>query len=289
RRDPDSPVDLPFFCATRRSRHGDSARPHDLLHDPVRRPALRAGRLRAESDDPLRGARRRRTGGGPGAPGRPEERLCRHLPAYRAALSARRDDQGARLRRHGRDNRATDDDAARRLRDHPRAKRDPLLGGPDQSRQIGSSRENQPRVTKGDGTTEAQRTQRDVGENGNKSYSVPPRCPLCLCGSVLYAAISRIGGRSMRLGVDSYSLRWQGWDAFELLDYAGRLGLDNVHFSERRNFASLDEDYLRRLKRRADELGLAIEVGMGSFDRFSTSFRAELGSGEEQLGDMLRA
>jgi 3-oxoisoapionate decarboxylase len=93
----------------------------------------------------------------------------------------------------------------------------------------------------------------------------------------------------MRLGVDSYSLRWQGWDAFELLGYAGRLGLDNVHFSERRNFASLDEDYLRRLKRRADELGLAIEVGMGSFDRLSTSFRAELGSGEEQLGDMLRA
>ncbi len=35
----------------------------------------------------------------------------------------------------------------------------------------------------------------------------------------------------MRLGIDSYSLRWQGWDAFQLLEYSARLGLDNVHFS----------------------------------------------------------
>ncbi len=93
----------------------------------------------------------------------------------------------------------------------------------------------------------------------------------------------------MRLGIDSYSLRWQGWDAFQLLEYSAGLGLDNVHFSERRNFASLDPDYLTSLKHRADELGLSIEVGMGSFDRFSSSFRAELGSGEEQLTQMLNA
>lgn len=93
----------------------------------------------------------------------------------------------------------------------------------------------------------------------------------------------------MRLGVDSYSLRWQGWDAFQLLEYAARLGLDNVHFSERRNFASLDPDYLRGLKQRADELGLAIEAGMGSFDRYSSSFNPALGSGEQQLTDLLGA
>ncbi|MGH2458595.1 MAG: sugar phosphate isomerase/epimerase family protein [Chloroflexota bacterium] len=93
----------------------------------------------------------------------------------------------------------------------------------------------------------------------------------------------------MRLGIDSYSLRWQGWDAFQILEYSARVGLDNVHFSERRNFASLDADYLTSLKRRADELGLAIEVGMGSFDRLSSSFRTEHGTGEEQLSQMLRA
>jgi sugar phosphate isomerase/epimerase len=93
----------------------------------------------------------------------------------------------------------------------------------------------------------------------------------------------------MRLGIDSYSLRWQGWTAFELLDYSAGLGLDNVHFSERRNFESLDPAYLTAIKRHAGELGLAIEIGMGSFDRYSSSFRPELGSGEQQLSDMLRA
>jgi sugar phosphate isomerase/epimerase len=92
-----------------------------------------------------------------------------------------------------------------------------------------------------------------------------------------------------RLGIDSYSLRSQGWDAFRFLEYSAGLGLDNVHFSERRNFASLEPDYLRRLRARADVLGLALEVGMGSFDRYAESFRAELGSGEEQLAQMIEA
>ena len=96
-------------------------------------------------------------------------------------------------------------------------------------------------------------------------------------------------GYIMRLGIDSYSLRWQGWDAFQILEYSAKLGLDNVHFSERRNFASLEPDYLSSLKHRADELGLAVEVGMGSFDRLSNSFRPEHGSGEEQLTHMLHA
>src|SRR5213594_986714 len=92
-----------------------------------------------------------------------------------------------------------------------------------------------------------------------------------------------------RLGIDSYSLRSQGWDAFQLLEYAAGIGLDNVHLSERRNFASLEPDYLGRLRARADELGLTIEVGMGSFDRHSDTFQAELGSGEQQLGQMVDA
>lgn len=93
----------------------------------------------------------------------------------------------------------------------------------------------------------------------------------------------------MQLGVDSFSLRWQGWDAFRLLEYAAGLGLDVVHFSERGNLASLDEGYLRALKEQARARGLRIEIGMGSFDRHADSFRPEYGSGEEQLSAMLRA
>lgn len=93
----------------------------------------------------------------------------------------------------------------------------------------------------------------------------------------------------MRLGIDSYSLRWQGWDAFRILEYGAELGLDNVQYSERRFLASLDDVYLGSLKRRADDLGLTIEVGMMSFDRHARAFNPELGSGEQQLMDMARA
>jgi 3-oxoisoapionate decarboxylase len=94
---------------------------------------------------------------------------------------------------------------------------------------------------------------------------------------------------AMKLGIDTYSLRWQGWSAFQFLEYSAKIGLDNVHFSDRENLASLEPGYLAGLRRRADELGLGIELGFGSFDRFSTGFRAEWGSGEQQLSDMLRA
>jgi sugar phosphate isomerase/epimerase len=93
----------------------------------------------------------------------------------------------------------------------------------------------------------------------------------------------------MKLGIDSFSLRWQGWDAFQILEYSAQLGLDNVHFSERRQLGGLEEDFLTRLKQRADDLGLSIEIGMLSFDKFAGSFKADLGSGEQQLMDMARA
>ncbi len=93
----------------------------------------------------------------------------------------------------------------------------------------------------------------------------------------------------MKLGLDSYSLRWQAWDAFRMLEYAAELGLDNVQFSERRFLESLDAGYLGSLKARADQLGLTIEIGMMSFDRHARAFDAGLGSGEQQLMDMARA
>jgi sugar phosphate isomerase/epimerase len=93
----------------------------------------------------------------------------------------------------------------------------------------------------------------------------------------------------MKLGMDTFSLGWQGWDAFGFLEYAAKLGLDNVQFSERRFLASLSEDYLKSLKQRAEELGLTVEIGMMSFDKYSRRFNPELGSGEQQLIDMVRA
>jgi sugar phosphate isomerase/epimerase len=93
----------------------------------------------------------------------------------------------------------------------------------------------------------------------------------------------------MRLGVDSFSLRYQGWDAFQFLDYAGALELDVIQFSTRENLASHDPGYLKEVRAHANRLGLQIELGMGSIDRYAASFRPELGTGSEQLIDMCRA
>ena len=92
----------------------------------------------------------------------------------------------------------------------------------------------------------------------------------------------------MRLGLDHYSVRSQGWDAFQHLEYGAHLGLDVYHFSGTEPFESLDEAYLGRVRRRAGELGLALEWGMGSICPSSAGFHAERGSAEEQVRDMLR-
>jgi sugar phosphate isomerase/epimerase len=93
----------------------------------------------------------------------------------------------------------------------------------------------------------------------------------------------------MRLGIDTFSIRWQGWDAFQTLDYAAGLGLDVVQFSTRENLASHDPGYLAEVRAHAGRLGLGLEIGMGSIDRYAATFRPELGSGAEQLTDMCRA
>jgi len=91
----------------------------------------------------------------------------------------------------------------------------------------------------------------------------------------------------MKLGVDIYSLRFQGWNAFEHLEYAQRLGLDLVHFSDLSPFATLEGDYLKQVKGRADELGISIEVGMLSICPTSTIFSDEQGSAVDQVRQML--
>jgi 3-oxoisoapionate decarboxylase len=93
----------------------------------------------------------------------------------------------------------------------------------------------------------------------------------------------------MRLGIDTFSIRFQGWDAFQTLDYAAQQRLDVVQFSTRENLASHEPGYLNEVKTHAGRLGLDVEIGMGSIDRYAASFRPELGTGAEQLAGMCRA
>jgi 3-oxoisoapionate decarboxylase len=93
----------------------------------------------------------------------------------------------------------------------------------------------------------------------------------------------------VRLGIDLFSIRSQGWTPFEYLDYCSRQGARVVHFSEVRFLGGLEPDHLRRVRAHAAHLGIDLEIGMRSICPTSTMFEAKLGSAEEQLSRMIEA
>jgi 3-oxoisoapionate decarboxylase len=92
---------------------------------------------------------------------------------------------------------------------------------------------------------------------------------------------------SVKLGIDLFSLRAQGWTPFQLLDYSAKLGAKVVHFSEIRFIGSLEPENLRAVRRAAEERGIEIEIGMKSICPTSKMFDAKAGTAEEQIGRML--
>lgn len=86
-----------------------------------------------------------------------------------------------------------------------------------------------------------------------------------------------------KLGFDNYALRSLGWKAGQILAHAATLKLDAVLFSDFDVYESLAGDHLRDLKRRADDLGIALYAGMLSICPSSILFDSRRGSAEEQL------
>ena len=85
----------------------------------------------------------------------------------------------------------------------------------------------------------------------------------------------------MKLGLDLYSLRSQGWTPFEQLDYCKRLGLNVAHFGTE-SFQQFDDEHLREVRAHAADLGLDVEFGIGSICESSPGFRHERGTAVEQ-------
>lgn len=92
-----------------------------------------------------------------------------------------------------------------------------------------------------------------------------------------------------RLGLDTYSLRAQNWDAFQQLDYCAGRGVKVVHFSEPRLVGGFERGHLERVRAHADSLGLDIEIGMLSICQTSGIFDRSQGTAEEQLGRAIDA
>ena len=99
------------------------------------------------------------------------------------------------------------------------------------------------------------------------------------------AASLRLGAEmpAKRLGLDLFSLRSQGWTAFQMLDFAKEHGASVVNFSEPRFLGGTDEDHLKRVREHADGHGIQVEVGFGSICPSSTRFVEQDGTAREQL------
>jgi sugar phosphate isomerase/epimerase len=93
----------------------------------------------------------------------------------------------------------------------------------------------------------------------------------------------------VKLGIDLFSLRSQNWSPIELLEYAAKQQAKVVHFSEIRFIGGLETENLRRVRRRAEELGIEIEIGMRSICPTSKMFDAKAGTADEQLARMIDA
>ncbi len=93
----------------------------------------------------------------------------------------------------------------------------------------------------------------------------------------------------VKVGIDLFSLRSQGWSPFASLDYCARQGARVVHFSEIRFLGSLEAEHLKRVRARAEELGIQIEIGMRSICPTSKLFDPAQGTAEDQLLRMVEA
>jgi sugar phosphate isomerase/epimerase len=98
-----------------------------------------------------------------------------------------------------------------------------------------------------------------------------------------------------RLGLDTFSIGAQNWTPMQILDFASRMKLDVVQFSEIRFLGSpdwqvaLDAANLEAIRARADDFGIALEVGMRSICPTSGSFDKAAGTAEDQIVRMTEA
>ncbi|HYM11469.1 MAG TPA: TIM barrel protein [Bryobacterales bacterium] len=97
----------------------------------------------------------------------------------------------------------------------------------------------------------------------------------------------------LRLGTDAYSFRATHWEALEALDYAAKIGLDSLQFSEfpeiaRSREKATDPQYLKQVRARASALGIQLEMGAACVCPTSRAFHPAWGTAEEQLALAIR-
>ncbi len=94
--------------------------------------------------------------------------------------------------------------------------------------------------------------------------------------------------RSIKLGIDNFSIRAFGWKASRLIEYAASLRLDILLLSDLDVYESFEKDYLLGLKKQADQAGLEIHAGTGGICPTSSRAITKYGSSEDHLALTIR-
>jgi len=102
-------------------------------------------------------------------------------------------------------------------------------------------------------------------------------------GSVYSLSAQTVADKPVRVGLDLFSVRDQGWTAFQMLDYAAKHKLKYAQFSVTRFYGPQDHAHLQKVRAHADKLGIHLETGMDSICPTSSRFAKDLGTAEEQL------
>lgn len=92
----------------------------------------------------------------------------------------------------------------------------------------------------------------------------------------------------IKLGFDNFSIRAFGWKAPQLLDYAAKLKVDTILFSDLDVYENHGDAALKEIKAKADDLGIEIHAGTGSICPSSGTFNPKWGSAEDHLRLALR-
>ena len=87
----------------------------------------------------------------------------------------------------------------------------------------------------------------------------------------------------IKVGLDNFAVRAMGWKAAQLLDFAASLKCDTILISDLDAYESLDDAYLRDVKKHADGLGIEIYAGSWSICPTSKAFKNKWGTADEHL------
>ncbi|MCU0228610.1 MAG: sugar phosphate isomerase/epimerase [Bryobacterales bacterium] len=80
-----------------------------------------------------------------------------------------------------------------------------------------------------------------------------------------------------RFGLDLWSVRSQGWNAFQYIDHAVQQKLRVIQFADSNQLGSLDPEHARNVKAYADQNGVLLEMGMGTICPTASGWNAKKG------------